>query len=343
MLPLFEALVRGILVGILLLSAYHLARHLPRSICSLSGTAFMVCFSAYITISMPGVLTMLGPPAVMFISLATMAPVFFWWFVLALVDDRFKLGLLHWAVATLMIAIIAIRQLPFGISSDVIEMIRVLTLVAMFPHAIWAAHKSLTDDLVPARRAFSRAFSILAPIFGICIALVEGWAVFNPLPSGINFVQLGALLIIVTFFSGWLTSLRGDLLPAVSRTALRGSPVKPVPDPTTDRLMALMNDGAYKTPGLTIGGLADLMKMPEHRLRRLINDTLGHRNFSSFLNDFRIDEAKRLLADPNLADQQITAIAFDLGFSSLAPFNRAFRERTGVSPRDYRHEIERQN
>lgn len=286
----------------------------------------------------------MGNSALPLLLLATMTPVFFWWFVLALLDDDFALGPLHWIVGGVMILIIVLRLMLPEVGADTVELFRVLILLTMFGHAIWAAHRSLGEDLVPARRTFSRAFSILTPIFGICIALAEGWAVYYSLPEGINFVQLAALIVFVAVFVSWLTSVRGDLFPAQSE---RHSPQymasDQFDDPAVSKLQKLMREGAYRSSGLTIGGLANIAKMPEHRLRKLINQQLGYRNFSAFLNDHRIDEAKRLLADPEMADKQITAIAFDLGFSSLAPFNRAFRERTGTSPRDFRTGITSKN
>jgi AraC-like DNA-binding protein len=76
--------------------------------------------------------------------------------------------------------------------------------------------------------------------------------------------------------------------------------------------------------------------MPEAHLRRLINGRLGYRNFPSFVNAHRIAAAKARLADPDEARVPVSAIAFDLGFASLGPFNRAFREETGLSPSEWR-------
>jgi AraC-like DNA-binding protein len=42
------------------------------------------------------------------------------------------------------------------------------------------------------------------------------------------------------------------------------------------------------------------------------------------------------LADPKEARISISTIAFDIGFASLGPFNRAFREEAGVSPSEWR-------
>ena len=101
-----------------------------------------------------------------------------------------------------------------------------------------------------------------------------------------------------------------------------------------ERLMTV--DRAYRQDGLTIGALAQRMGLPEYRLRRLINQALGYRNFNSFLNDYRLREAKAALADPDQAAVPVLTIALDAGFNSLGPFNRAFKTDTGLTPSEYR-------
>ena len=44
----------------------------------------------------------------------------------------------------------------------------------------------------------------------------------------------------------------------------------------------------FREHNLTIATLAGRLKVPEHDLRRLINTTLGHRNFNAFINGYRI-------------------------------------------------------
>lgn len=92
----------------------------------------------------------------------------------------------------------------------------------------------------------------------------------------------------------------------------------------------------WRTEGLTIGTLAQHLKTSEHRLRSVINQNLGYRNFTSFINEHRIAAAKQALADPAKADTQILTIAYDVGFASLGPFNRAFKAATGDSPTEFR-------
>jgi AraC-like DNA-binding protein len=92
----------------------------------------------------------------------------------------------------------------------------------------------------------------------------------------------------------------------------------------------------WREEGLTIASLALKVNVSETQLRRLINDHLGYRNFPSFVNARRIEAAKARLGDPNEARTSISSIAFDLGFGSLGPFNRAFREATGQAPSEWR-------
>ena len=82
----------------------------------------------------------------------------------------------------------------------------------------------------------------------------------------------------------------------------------------------------------------DELDYPEHQLRRLINGQLGYRNFSAFLNRYRIEAAMQLLADPDHVRTPILTIALDLGYGSLGPFNRAFKSATNMTPTEYRQQ-----
>lgn len=128
---------------------------------------------------------------------------------------------------------------------------------------------------------------------------------------------------------------RGDADRATG-SMVRTSP--PAPDRAAlHRLERLMTtERTYRREGLTIGLLAARLGMPEYRLRTLINDGLGHRNFNAFLNRYRIDDAKTALADLGQAEVPVLTIALDAGFQSLAPFNRAFKADTGLTPTEFR-------
>ncbi len=99
---------------------------------------------------------------------------------------------------------------------------------------------------------------------------------------------------------------------------------------------AAMRAGIYRQAGLSIAALAAHIRIPEYRLRRLINTRLGYRNFSQMLNEYRIAEAAQALADPAQRRLPILTIALSVGYQSINPFNRAFRELKDTTPSAYR-------
>lgn len=122
---------------------------------------------------------------------------------------------------------------------------------------------------------------------------------------------------------------------------------EPAPQPTTDtdpaearlaeflqRAMAV--DHVYRSEDLSIASLAARLSVPEYRLRRLINQRLGHRNFNAFVNGFRLAEAMAALADPSKRELPVLTIALTAGFQSIGPFNRAFKAATGLTPTEFR-------
>jgi AraC-like DNA-binding protein len=59
-------------------------------------------------------------------------------------------------------------------------------------------------------------------------------------------------------------------------------------------------------------------------------------NFLDFVNRYRVGEAQRLLQDEENDQYTLLAVAKEAGFNSKAPFNRAFKKYTGMSPSRYR-------
>jgi AraC-like DNA-binding protein len=83
------------------------------------------------------------------------------------------------------------------------------------------------------------------------------------------------------------------------------------------------------------------LKVPEYRLRRLINVRLGYRNFNQMLHAYRVADAAAALADPEKRHLPILTIALTAGYQSINPFNRAFKESKGVTPSAFRARAQR--
>jgi len=88
----------------------------------------------------------------------------------------------------------------------------------------------------------------------------------------------------------------------------------------------------YRDPDLSLDRLARRAGIPARQISGAINRVFG-RNVSQVLNEYRIEEARRLLVS---SDLPITAILFDVGFQTKSNFNREFLRVTGMTPSDYR-------
>jgi AraC-like DNA-binding protein len=132
--------------------------------------------------------------------------------------------------------------------------------------------------------------------------------------------------------------------PAPADPAPAASP-EPTPevDPAEDRLADALHrlmtaERGYRDEDLGIAQLAARLAVPEYRLRRLINQRLGHRNFNAYINGFRLQEALAALADPAKRERPVLSIALEAGFQSIGPFNRAFKAATGLTPTEFRRQ-----
>lgn len=221
-----------------------------------------------------------------------------------------------------------------------------ITSLALVIDLIYVALSGLGDDLVSRRRLIRIYLPILIGLQSGGILLYE--LVFGNTGSPFIVQLANATLIYLLVLFGGIALLKTnpELLVATDDQKFK-EPEKPLLTPSEavlhEKLQIAMHEGQYRKPGLTIKSLAEQLGTPEHRLRSLINQKLGHRNFSSFLNGYRIAEAKEKLADRELVDLPILTIAMDLGYNSLAPFNRAFRAEAGLTPSDFRKSAIDQN
>jgi len=103
-----------------------------------------------------------------------------------------------------------------------------------------------------------------------------------------------------------------------------------------DAIRALMTmDKLYQEQGFSRADLARELALPEYQVSRIINAGFGQ-TFSEMVNGYRLDEARQLLKE---TEQPVGSIAFDVGFNSLASFNRVFKVGTGQSPTAFRQGI----
>jgi AraC-like DNA-binding protein len=101
--------------------------------------------------------------------------------------------------------------------------------------------------------------------------------------------------------------------------------------------VAIEKDQLFLQHDVTLDRVAKILSVKKHHLSQVINQEFGH-SFTELMYNWRLEEARQRLADPRHSDQKISAIAFDLGFSSLPVFTTKFKKRFGMTPSEYRNE-----
>jgi AraC-like DNA-binding protein len=335
--------LRAATIALLLLLAASFVRDFRSSIAGRLAIAFALGSAAHAATSAIGISSPISAWHAPLIALSTGNVVVFWLFTRALFDDAFVLRRWHaliWCAVTAFSFINCLWIAPAGNARLAIVAVNLLAL-AFIVLAVGQMIGSWSVDLVESRRRL-RVFIVgAAALYGVMNAILQIAGTGSGEATVANVVNAGVLLLIVAMMSIAMMQVTArDLFPAASEiptTAKPAAPESSADQRLIDALTRLMtNERIYRHDNISIGTLATKLGVPEYRLRRLINQRLGYRNFNAFLNDHRIAEAKAALADPAQAEVPVITIAMDAGFQSLGPFNRAFKAMTGVTPSEYR-------
>lgn len=95
------------------------------------------------------------------------------------------------------------------------------------------------------------------------------------------------------------------------------------------------NQKPYLNPQLTLDRFAESLEIPPRQVSAVINHYF-QQNFQEYINQYRIEQAKRSLSQPTASDLTILEVAHRSGFNSKATFNRIFKSQVSMTPSAYR-------
>lgn len=99
------------------------------------------------------------------------------------------------------------------------------------------------------------------------------------------------------------------------------------------KLESIMNEKSlYRNPNLNLQDLSREINISSHQLSQFLNNNLG-KNFTSFVNEFRITEACKIIASNDKLT--LESVGYDVGFNSKSTFFAAFKKHTGTTPLNY--------
>ncbi len=335
-----DILARGVAIGALAAIASGLWSGGTRQPARLAGLLFCTGVTAYIINSSPQLTSAFAPIMAPIHFAAFGGTGLFWLFIVALFEDR-SVSVRTLGPWVLLTVIGVIGWAAPNTAREPIWLVHNLVEASFAAHALYLIWRSWRGDLVETRRRLRGPFLGVVTLYVMTLSgfeIAEGFGYFEDW-----FRLLGGASLALYCSAGAFVFLRArsELFGAAAPTALGESDALDAGDRAAlAKLSALMGEGeAWRREGLTIGVLAEEVGVPEHRLRPLINDHLGFRNFAAFVNARRIEAAKAMLTDVDKSRVTVAAIAYDLGFGSLGPFNRAFKEATGVTPTEFRRSV----
>jgi AraC-like DNA-binding protein len=310
----------------------------PRNFKATSAAWFSASVAAFMLTSMTNASGILGAFVYPLTALCATHPVWFWLCSRAMFADRPTLRA-HHVVALVGMAVAGLlyqwllpqAQLPgaaFGAAS--------LTFACLAPFSVLIG---TATDLDSRRRRIRQWFVPAVALYMAVVVAVQGIVLFQSRSTPDALVVLNlfiivsvAALAVSTFLRfrvvNWLEVTEANAAVALSR----------LEQSVLARLQARFTAEKWWTrESLSIAELAEMLGTQQHVLRRVINQGLGFRNFNDFLHSYRLKEAAGRLRDPAAARIPVLTIALEAGYGSIGPFNRAFKERFGVTPTEYRH------
>jgi len=265
-------------------------------------------------------------------------PLLLWLYGKQLFDDEFNMQ--DWPVwAKSMLTILVIFYLYVFLvrgGGGHLQMLSHLIGLIFIVHLLASVIATWRNDLVEQRRIARFWFVLLVGLFFLMLDLVElsntalnRHPVFMLVNSSICWI--GTSITAVLLFTH--AAVKTAAAPDSDVEANRYSRLLPQENALHAKLQTFIDKAGFLQSDLTISNMAIQLECPEHHLRKLINQRLGYTNFNAFLNHYRIEEARKRLVETSLP---VLSIALDLGYGSIASFNRAFKDIVGITPTAYR-------
>ncbi|HSR68323.1 MAG TPA: helix-turn-helix domain-containing protein [Acidobacteriota bacterium] len=170
-------------------------------------------------------------------------------------------------------------------------------------------------------------FNGMAVAFGFPYLRLIDYASSLSMSATIYAIGYTALRQPELFLQSWTDKYRGSTLTADQAEDFQR------------RLLEVMQAGKpYRDAQLRLKDLAGKLEVHPHHLSQVINQHF-QRNFNDFVNAYRVEEAKRLMADPRHRHDTLLDLAFEAGFNNKTSFNQAFKKHAGTTPSRFRERV----
>lgn len=244
---------------------------------------------------------------------------------------RWRLAI-HALPAAAMVILVALRSEAIDAALMVISGAYALAMIRL----IWAGPDALGAVALEGAQPIHRALGFATA--SLCAAvLVDAIVLYDFAFSG--GAHAGVILGMVPLLSLALLCVAAGTVLKEPSAAPTATDKAPLPNDLEDAsatlttIEGLMREQKlFRDENLTLDRLARKAGVPARRISAAVNQATG-KNVSQWVNEFRVQEACRLLRE---TEQSVTAVMFESGFQTKSNFNREFRRVTGLSPQAWR-------
>lgn len=156
-------------------------------------------------------------------------------------------------------------------------------------------------------------------------------------------ILVSILMYIIGYFALWQPEIfklevRDEILIKDNKY-LKSSLTEELAEKYFIKLKELMEkEKPYLKAGLTLPDLAKRLNISTHHLSQILNQK-SRQNFFEFINQYRIEEAMKLIKDPQYKNIKIVEIGYEVGYNSISSFNNAFKKNTSLTPSIYKEKF----
>lgn len=343
-----DLVLRSVAATALLLLAAGFVLSRRRDLVRWLGVAFALSVTAFVITSSRGGFALLGPLVWPLTALCVLKTGLFWLLARGLFNDGFRFRIGDGALLAGLAAfglwhegayVYLLRAGTAGAVERTASFVYHAVALGFVLAGLWEAARELRSDLHERRRRLRVQVVAIAGAYLLVVGAVQlsNFLADAATPPWLVAANLSLIALLATGALFSLLAPRSDSWLERTASVAAAQSLTPLEQQLLGRVRAAMErDRAYRREGLGIAQLARSLGTQERSLRRAINQGMGFRNFNEFLHSYRVREACDRLRSPDQAQVPVLTIALEVGYQSLGPFNRAFKERVGMTPTEFR-------
>ena len=272
-------------------------------------------------------------------------PVFklsFWHYLIACIHIFITIGV-YLAPENVMAFIKEIRFLPyFWFFAELIGIISFIgyTIASI---RLFKKHKKVMEhqiSYVLVIRRYIRYVLVTVILFTVLwfISFISGIFKFSEISTVLNYPLVWVSSPLFIYVIGYYSLRQPEIFRMPLHPKIKEEKARLKPD-EIQRLQKrlkffIQEEEIYKTPDLSLKGLAEKLNTTSNNLSWLLNQVY-QKSFYDYINTYRVQDIIECIDQGLHLKQTLLAIALDAGFNSKSTFNKAFKQVTSQTPSEY--------